>query len=135
MSLFQRTERRAGRTVDGYHAEWLMCSAKPDARKAVGAGSAGTTTRPDLRFKALFFTNSGEKDLSGETLDGRWQTQLPYCDAKVDVRPEAIPEGYVFREGDRIVAEDRPGSPSFEIARVDRVGLGRISLRLNIIGG
>jgi hypothetical protein len=135
MSLFQRTERRAGVTVDGYHAEWLICSAKADTRKVVGAGSAGSTSRPDLRFKALFFTNSGEKDLSGETLDGRWQTQLPYCDARVDVRPEAIPDGYFFRQGDRIVADDRPGRPSFEIAHVDSTGLGRISLRLNIIGG
>lgn len=135
MSLFQRIERRAGATVDHAHAEWLMCMAKADARKAVGAGSPGSTSRPDLRFKALFFTDSGEKDLSGETKDGRWQTLLPFCDAKVDIRPEAVPEGYVFREGDRIIAEDRPGSPSFEIARVDRVGLGRMTLRLNIIGG
>lgn len=135
MSLFQRIERRAGATVDHAHAEWLVCMAKGDARKTVGASAPGTTTRPDLRFKGLYFTNSGEKDLSGEKLDGKWQTLLPYCDATVEVRPEAIPDGYVFRAGDRIIADDRPGRPSFEIARVDPTGLGRIALRLNIIGG
>ncbi len=66
-------------------------------------------------------------DVSG--VDAR----VAYHDARVEIDRADLPEGWDFRKGDEVTAPDRPGSPRYQVMRVDATDLTHLALMLSPI--
>lgn len=126
---WQRRLARVDATEDRHWGEAVLVS--PMMRGQFGV--IADPDRPAFTVTALLVTGRAETDLGGEG-SKLWNVILPAGKAELQVRHVVLPDGFVFQLGDKVTAMDRPGLPTFEVARVDRHYLGRLHIRMNTVG-
>ncbi|MEW6257420.1 MAG: hypothetical protein AB1592_15810 [Pseudomonadota bacterium] len=128
VSPFSAARSRLNEVVDRHAGQQVEI--RPKKR-----GDYGVMPDPDragFTFTALLTITTELEDLSGEK--GKdWRTSLPSQRGTLSVRPEEVPTGFEFEQGDIVVGLDLPGQPAFEICVRDPYRFDRLRFDLNRI--
>lgn len=127
-SPFASSRARLNLVVDR-HAGQLI-EVRPKKRGDYGA--VADPDRAGFTFTALLTTATEPSDLGGD--HGKaWRTSVPSQRGTLSVRPEEVPAGFEFEQGDIVVGLELPGRPAFEICVRDPYRFDRLRFDLNRI--
>ncbi|MCF3935013.1 hypothetical protein L1787_16535 [Acuticoccus sp. M5D2P5] len=109
-------ERLADRAIDRVFSEQIRID--PQVRSGKGERPGSDATRPAFVTRGLLKIDVGTIE-RGNFIGRRWEGDMEADSAKIFIQLPLMPP-YDLRDGDRIVAIDRPGPPAFEVSSIAR---------------
>lgn len=114
--------------VDRVHAERVRI--EPQTRGNYGAGA--DPSRVVASLSGPLRVGGAENDSGGARRN--FASMIAVGKAELHLERSLLPAGFAVVKGDIVVAVDRPGSPRFEVERVERGHIARLVLKLSAIG-
>lgn len=119
---------RAVRAVDRVHAERVRII--PQHRGNYAAGP--DPSRPAADLPGPLRIGASENDGGGARRN--FTSTIPVGRAELHLDRALLPEGFVVRQGDLVIALDRPGEPRFEVLKPEPDHVARLVLKLGAVG-